>query len=124
MTRITLKETILQLVFMLAAVLVFTFFDWIVHNSWDYLAVPTQYFTHKIAYGTLWAFLASLIFRKQSIPAQAAWITVITVGLLQIMYALYGYPLLFHIVVVTEHLFFMYLATYFSLKLVKKHTKA
>lgn len=121
MTRITLKETILRFIFMLAAVLVFTFFDWIVHNSWSYLAVPSLYFIHKMEYGTLWAFLASLVFRKQKIPAQAAWIAIITVGLLQIMYILYGYPLLFHVIVLTEHILFMYLATYFSLKLLMRH---
>ena len=115
------KENILlRFVLIVIAVLVFTFFDWIVHSSSAYLAVPGYYFKHKIIYGTLWACIASLVFRKVEIKKQAFLITAITVGLLQLNYIYLGFPLLFHLIIVTEHFFFMYLATYFALKMLKK----
>lgn len=118
--KLTFKEVLLRFVFLLGAVLVFTFFDWIVHSSWSYLEVPGFYFMNKIIYGTLIAFLASLAFRKPSIPKQAAIITLVTVGLLQVRYILYGYTLLFHVIIVAEHLFFMFFSTWGALKLLEK----
>lgn len=103
-----------------AAVLVLTFFDYLVHASSDYLTVPFYYFQHKILYGTLWACLAALIFRKVEIKKQAFLITLITVGLLQLNYILQGYPLLFNLITVSEHFFFMYFATYFALRILEK----
>ncbi len=120
MKKLALKELVLRFVLMLAAVLVFTFFDWIVHSSWSYLAVPSWYFVHKIEYGTLWAFLSSLIFRKLPLKKQSLFITIIVVGLLQIRYALYGYPLFFHAIVLTEHFIFLWASSYGALKVLER----
>ncbi|MBI5001873.1 hypothetical protein HZC31_00645 [Candidatus Woesearchaeota archaeon] len=89
------------------------------HQSSQMLEVPLWYFTNKILYGTLWACLAGLFVTKLSIPKQAAVITIVTVTLLQIRYLLYGYPVLFHLIVFPEHLFFLYVATYYMLKISK-----
>ena len=125
--KLTLKEAIRLFFAMLAAVLVFTFFDWLVHSSSPYLAVPPWYFKNKIIYATLYAFIISLFVRKQTLAKQAAWISGITVVLLQIRYALCGYPLYFHAIVLTEHAIFLYLSSYFALKILNtmfiKHQK-
>ena len=88
-----------------------------------YLAVPSIYFKNKIIYGTLWAWLSSLAFRKGSISRQALLISAVTVGLLQIRYALYGYPLLFHAIILTEHFAFMYAASYGALRILERIQK-
>ena len=113
------ENLILRVVLIFLAILVFTFFDYLVHASSDYLSVPSYYFKNKIIYGTFFACLASWIFRKVEIQKQAFLIAAITVGLLQINYILIGYPLMFHLIVVIEHLFFLYLATYFALRILK-----
>jgi hypothetical protein len=120
MKKLTGKEAALRLVFMFCAVLVFTFFDWLVHSGWAYLSVPQWYFTNKIIYGTLWAWLVSLFFRKGAIWRQAAWIAGITVILLQIRYILYGYPPLFHAIILPEHFLFLYFASVGALKLLAR----
>lgn len=120
MTMKKSKNISLRITAMFLAVLVFTFFDWMVHSSFSYLAVPTWYFRNKIIFGTLYASLASLIFKKGSVNKQAIIITAITVSLLQIRYALYGYPLLFHLIVLSEHFVFMYFASLCALKIIVK----
>src|SRR3972149_5667164 len=115
--KINFKNIIIKFFAILSAILIFTFLDWIVHQSFSFLAVPKEYFTNKIIYGVLWAFLASLVFRKKSIPVQAALITIITVALLQVRYFLYGYSWLFQIVIIPMHLILLYLALLISLKL-------
>jgi quinol-cytochrome oxidoreductase complex cytochrome b subunit len=120
MKKLALREAFLKLLFMFLAVLVFTFFDWLVHSSSNYLAVPPWYFKNKIIYATIYAFLISLFVRKKTIAKQAAWISGITVVLLQIRYALYGYPLYFHFVILTEHAIFLYLSSFFALKILAR----
>ena len=41
-----------------------TVIDYFVHHLSPYFSVPASYFPHKIWYGTLWAFVGYLIFRK------------------------------------------------------------
>lgn len=41
-----------------------TIIDFIVHHASSYFTEPFYYFTHKIAFGALWSFVAYLIFRK------------------------------------------------------------
>lgn len=114
------ENLLLRFVLIFIAVLVFTFFDYLVHASSAYLTVPFYYFKHKIIYGTLWACIAALIFKKLEIKKQALLITLITVGLLQINYIYLGFPLWFHLIVVSEHFFFMYFATYFALRILER----
>jgi len=116
MKKLTLKEAVLRFVLMLAAVLVFTFFDWLVHSSSAYLSVPGFYFRNKIMYGTVLAFLSSLVFRKLSLGKQSLFTSLITVGVLQIRYALYGYPLYFHLIVLPEHFIVLWASSYGALK--------
>lgn len=114
------KSIYWRAVAMFLAVLAFTFLDWIVHSSFSYLAVPAGYFRNKIIFGTLYASLASLIFKKGRLYKQALIITTITVLLLQARYLVYGYPLLFHIIVLAEHFLFMYFASLCALKILTK----
>ncbi len=120
MRKLTIKEVVLRFVLMLAAVLVFTFFDWIVHSSSAYLSVPSFYFKNKIIYGTLFAFLSSLVFRKLPLKKQSFFITIVTVLLLQIRYVLYGYTLFFHAVVLVEHFIFLWASSYGALKVLER----
>lgn len=106
-----------------AAVLVFTFFDWLTHSASPYLSVPSWYFSNKIIFGTVIAYITSLIFAKRTLLSQAALITFITVTLLQIRYYLIGYAWWFHAIVYPEHLFFLFIATYLALRMLKKFTQ-
>ncbi len=41
-----------------------TIIDFIVHHTSSYFTEPFYYYTHKIAFGALWSFVAFLVFRK------------------------------------------------------------
>ena len=117
---LTLKLVALQLVLLFAAVLVFTFFDWLVHSTSSALAVPPWYFRNKIIFSTIMTFVLSLIFRKGSTAKRSLLIALPTVLLLEIRYAFYGYPLLFHAIVLPEHFIFLYISTFFALRILDK----
>ncbi len=117
------KNTILHIkrcILLFGAVLLFTFFDWVLHQSNSALDVPSWYFTNKIMYGTLWACVTSFFVQKYSLKIQAVLITVITVSLLQIRYLLYGYPLEFHAIIFPAHLVLLYFAVYAALYIKRK----
>ncbi len=101
------------------AIFIFTFFDWLVHTNIASLGVPSWYFSHKILYGTLWACLTSFFVQKMPTKKQAGIITIVTVTLLQIRYALWGYPLEFHLVVIPEHLITLFVPLHYLLKKAK-----
>lgn len=50
--------------FILLIIFLGTIIDFIVHHTSSYFTEPFSYFTHKIAFGTFWAFLAYLVSRK------------------------------------------------------------
>jgi len=118
-----IKKYLIQLACMFAAVLVFTFLDYLVHQSSDFLTVPSWYFRNKIIYGTIYVFLISLFVRTLKIHWQALLISFITITLLQIRYYLIGYPSLFHLIIYSEHLIFLFVSSYGALYLLENKFK-
>ena len=72
-----------------------TAIDFMVHQMSPYFSVPNSYFPHKIFYGTLWAFIGYLIFRKKIKTSfwLAFTIAAVPATLLQTMYFIQGHQL-------------------------------
>lgn len=113
------KRHIRRSFFLFGAVLVFTFFDWLVHQSSPILSVPSWYFRNKIIFGTVYAAIAGFFVSGYSLKKQAAIITLLTVMLLQIRYLLSGYTWEFHAIIFPAHLLLLYGATYAMLRVEK-----
>lgn len=114
------KQLITRFGLVLLTVLVFTFFDWLVHANVPSLSVPSWYFRNKIIFGTIIAFATSLVLRKQTILRQSLIVSLITVVLLELRYAFLGYAWWFHAIVLPEHFIFLTLTLYAALK-IEKH---
>lgn len=109
------KRHIWRSFFLFCAVLLFTFFDWLVHQSSLILEVPLWYFQNKIIFGTLYAVMAGFFVSDYSLKKQAAIITMLTVTLLQIRYFLSGYTWEFHVIIFPVHLIILFAASYAAL---------
>ena len=72
-----------------------TIIDYFIHQLSEYFIVPFSYFTHKIVFGTLWSFVAYLIFRKfiHSPFALASAMSAVTSVLLQTFYFIYEHEM-------------------------------
>ena len=53
-----------RILLILAIISLGTVIDFVVHETDPRFSVPDDYFPHKIFYGTLWAFIGFLVFRK------------------------------------------------------------
>lgn len=72
-----------------------TVIDYFVHRLSPYFSVPDSYFPHKIFYGTLWAFVGYLVFRKKikNYFWLAFTLAITPAVLLQTMYFIQGHQL-------------------------------
>src|SRR3989344_5537972 len=72
-----------------------TVIDYIVHQMDARFSVPFEYFPHKIFYGTLWAFVGYLVFKKylKTSLQTAIAISATPAILLQTMYLIQGHQL-------------------------------
>ena len=88
-----------------------TIIDYIVHHLDPRFSVPDAYFSHKIFYGTLWAFAGFLFFRKYlKTPLQRAIVISATpAALLQTMYLFQGHQLVWVVFLFLILHFFMFL---------------
>ena len=109
--------------FLLGAIFVFTFFDWLVHQTSPILEVPSWYFRNKIIFGTVWACISGFFVLKYSIKIQAAIITIVTVTLLQLRYFFYGYSWEFHAIIFPAHMILLFASSYLALQLERKMKK-
>ncbi len=113
------KQGFVALVFILELILVFTFFDYIIHTISPDYAVPSYYFSNKIIYGTAIGFITYLFVRKRPVAAKSAIIAGATSILLQIRYAITGYPLSFVLLFLVIHFALLYVITYVGCKVAK-----
>jgi len=99
------KKIIIRLVIVLVIILIFTFIDYLAHQTSEEYSVPSRYFTNKVIYGTLIGFISLFFLRKFNFFTKGILFSAIIAVLLQIRYFIEGYPLEF----VLEFLLFHFL---------------
>ncbi len=80
------RPYLLILVAVFITILIFTFFDFLIHSLSKEYAVPDYYFKNKIIYGTLIGFITYLFLKNKSIFTKALIFSSIVSVLLQIRY--------------------------------------
>jgi len=103
MRRVNYRGLFLAFLIIFITILVFTAIDYYVHTLSPEYAVPGYYFTNKIIFGTIIAFVAYYFVRKKVFWQKGLIISAVTSILLQVRYFLEGYSrdfvfefLLFH----------------------------
>ncbi len=103
MKKINYRRFSLALFIIFITILVFTAIDYYVHTLSEEYSVPGYYFTNKIIFGTIIAFITYYFIRKKIFWQKSLIISIVTSVLLQVRYYLEGYPkdfvfefLLFH----------------------------
>ena len=120
--KINLKNILIILSVVIGVILLFTFFDYLVHLLKEEYSVPEYYFRNKIIFGVIWGFLTLLILFKWK---PKIWIksivfsTIISI-LLQARYLYEGYSLDFVIEFLFIHFGILFLISYATFKLINK----
>lgn len=104
----------------LAIILVFTFFDYLIHSLSESWSVPSYYFRNKIIFGTLIGFIAYLFLKEKSVFSKALVFSAIISLLLQIRYALAGFSLNFVVDFLFIHFFILLAVSFIAFKLFGK----
>ena len=76
----------------LAVVLIFAGFDYLIHGLSSEYTVPSRYFINKIIYGTVIGYTAYLLFRNKKLFTRSLLVSLCVSVLLQVRYFLEGYP--------------------------------
>jgi len=118
-----LKEKIknLFLIFLIifAVILIFAFFDYLLHSLSEEYAVPPRYFPGKIMYGTIYGFFIFLFVRKQSPLMKSFLFSLIVDVSLQTRYFLEGYPFDFVFLFLILHFIILFPVSWVFFKLIK-----
>ena len=118
-----LKEKIknLFLIFLIifAVILLFAFFDYLLHSLSEEYAVPPRYFPNKIMYGTIYGFFIFLFVRKQSPLMKSFLFSLIVDVSLQTRYFLEGYPFDFVFLFLILHFIILFPVSWVFFKLIK-----
>jgi len=118
-----LKEKIknLFLIFLIifAVILLFAFFDYLLHSLSEEYAVPPRYFPNKIMYGTIYGFFVFLLVRKQSPLMKSFLFSLIVDVSLQTRYFLEGYPFDFVFLFLILHFIILFPVSWVFFKLIK-----
>ena len=113
------KKGFIALIFILEVILVFTFFDYLIHGLSPDYAVPNYYFINKILYGTLIGFIAYLFVRKMPILKKSIILSAAVSILLQTRYYLQNYSPSFVLMFMAIHFAILFIVSYLGIKLVK-----
>ncbi len=97
------KALIWMLLLALIIITIATGIDYYVHTLEEEYAVPSLYFINKIIYGGLFIFIILIIFRKLHPSNKAIISALVTSLLLEVKYALQGYPKSFLIIFIFVH---------------------
>ncbi len=111
------NQAFIAVIFILEVMLVFTFFDYVIHSlSQDY-SVPAWYFTNKILYGTIIGFVTYLFVRKKPIIQKSIILSAVVSILLQIRYYLYGYSVQFVLLFLVIHFIILFIVSWAGMKI-------
>jgi len=119
--KMDLKKAAVIFLVILAIILVFTFFDYLIHSLSEKYTVPSYYFRNKVIFGTLiglivYYFARNLVFWKKSLVFSA----IISV-LLQTRYTIEGYPLDFVILFLFIHFAILLVVSMIVFRLVDRY---
>ncbi len=114
-----IKNLFLIFLIIFAVILIFAFFDYLLHSLSDEYAVPPRYFPNKIMYGTIYGFFIFLLVRKQSPFIKSFLFSLIVDVSLQTRYFLEGYPLDFVLLFLILHFMILFPVSWVFFKLIK-----
>jgi|SRR3989344_3789984 len=98
---------------LLIVILLFTVFDYVIHDLEQSWSVPEYYFRNKIPFGFLWGVVGLLLATR----FQTKWLKALSVSLviavaLQFKYFIEGYPLDFVLIFLLIHFAIVYLLSF------------
>ncbi|MEK6886320.1 MAG: hypothetical protein AABW88_00660 [Nanoarchaeota archaeon] len=119
-TKNKLKKSyyLVLLIFFALAVAVFDFVDYLIHGLSPEYSVPSRYFTNKLLYGTLYAFVSYLILKNKRFWTRVIGISAITGILLQVRYFIEGYSVEFVLEFMAIHFAILVLTLWLGFKYV------
>src|SRR3989304_10124357 len=106
------KKVFVALIFIFEVILIFTFFDYLIHGLSQEYSVPAQYFINKIIYGTIIGFITYLFVRKKPVLKKSFILSAIVSILLQTGYYLQGYSLSFVLLFLAIHFAILFIVSY------------
>lgn len=103
-------------------ILIFSFFDYLIHLLKETFAVPGYYFRNKIIFGTIWGFIVYLLIRtlKISMFVKSLIFSAAISIVLQFRYYLEGYPKDFVFLFLEIHFVILFIVSLVSFKLIEK----
>ena len=114
-----IRNLILIFLIIFAVILIFAFFDYLLHSLSEEYAVPPRYFPNKIMYGTIYGFFVFLLVRKQSPLMKSFLFSLIVDVSLQTRYFLEGYPFDFVFLFLILHFIILFPVSWVFFKLIK-----
>ena len=114
-----IRNLILIFLIIFAVILLFAFFDYLLHSLSEEYAVPPRYFPNKIMYGTIYGFFIFLFVRKQSPFMKSFLFSLIVDVSLQTRYFLEGYPFDFVFLFLILHFIILFPVSWVFFKLIK-----
>lgn len=123
--KINLKSIAYSILSILIIIILFAYFDFLVHLLNEEYAVPDYYFTNKIIYGTIWGLISYFILIRWNTKLSVKsfiFSTFISI-VLQLRYAYEGYPMSFVIEFLFFHFFILWPVSYLVFKLFKKRVE-
>ena len=114
-----IKHLLIGFFLILLIIIIFAFFDYLIHNLSEEYAVPSYYYRNKVIYGTLWGFVVYLFVRKKKTFPKSLIISLVVSILLQIRYFLEGYSKSFVLEFLFIHLGILLLVSWLVFKFAK-----
>ena len=120
-TKKNLKKGRYIFIAIFLTIIIFAFFDYLVHLTSEEYSVPSYYFKNKIIYGTLWGilFYAILNIWKTNIALKSFIFSLLISTVLQARYFYEGYSLEFVIEFLFFHFFILWIVSYIIFKIFK-----
>ena len=121
-SNLNFKRILSVVLSIITIILIFAFFDYLVHQLSAEYFVPDYYFTNKIIYGCLWGFVFYFLLRKlkTNIVFKSAVFSALISIVLQVRYFYEGYSMKFVIEFLFYHFFILWVVSYLTFRLLDK----
>ncbi len=119
--RLDVKIVGIVLVAVFIIILLFAVGDYFTHLVEEEYSVPGRYFSNKLIYGTLFGFVAYLLFWKRSLWTRVLVFSVVVSVSLQVRYFLEGYHLDFVLLFLGIHFLILLVVSYFGFKMLDNY---
>lgn len=103
-------------------ILIFAFFDYLIHSLSEEYSVPNHYFKNKIIFGTAWGILVYFLLSKwkTSTSVKSLFFSILISIILQIRYFYEGYSLDFLIEFLFIHFGILWIVSYSAFSVLSK----